>query len=189
MDNNEKTGVENLPNKGRNLRKALVITAISIVGVIMLLISGIFGFYILNNSVMGGYQLDSRLSLATTCRKAIDNSIADYYEAEGKVVPADKEYTIYATLGPDGLVSDPSNFFPGSVNQSYFSEKSNKPYYIIMKYKDGEFSEMWMSYKHLADDELIPYTRDEMQEQFGTFKGDRDVIVYIGYRSKLEYYH
>ena len=58
-----------------------------------------------------------------------------------------------------------------------------------MKYKDGKFSEMWMSRKELTDDVLIPYSRDEMQEMYGPIKGDRDLIVYVGYRSELKYYH
>ena len=121
--------------------------------------------------------------------KATNYSIADYYEKEKKEIPTDKEYTIYAVYGPDGLVSEPCEFFPESVNQNYFSQHSRSTYNIIMKYKDGEFSEMWMSRRELTDDVLIPYSRDEMQEMYGSLKRDRDLIVYVGYRSKLEYYH
>ena len=48
---------------------------------------------------------------------------------------------------------------------------------------------MWMSEKKLSDEELIPYSRYEMQEQYGPIKRFRDVIVYIGYRSEFILFH
>lgn len=133
--------------------------------------------------------MDGRLSTAESCKWAINASIVDYYEAEKKEIPADKEYTVNVVFGRDGLVNEPNEFFPGSINHNYYSEGTGNPCYIIMKYKDGKFSEMWMSEKKLSDEELIPYSRYEMQEQYGPIKRFRDVIVYIGYRSEFILFH
>ena len=189
MDEMNNVQVENTPKKRGKGLKDLKTAAIILLIVGLCFVGGIFLFYLDTGAIFGGYQVDSYISRATACRKAMDSSIADYYEKEKKEIPADKEYTIYAVFGPDGLVSEPCEFFPESVDQNYFSDHSRYTYNIIMKYKEGKFSEMWMSRKELTDDVLIPYDRYEMQDMYGPLKRDRDLIVYVGYRSELKYFH
>lgn len=189
MDEMNNMRVENVPKKGSKALKELKTAAVVLLMVGLCFVGGLFGMYLLFGYYFGGHMVDSYISRATSCRKAMDSSIADYYEAEKKEIPTDKEYTIYAVYGPDGLVSEPCEFFPESVDQNYFSDHSRYTYNIIMKYKEGKFSEMWMSRKELTDDVLIPYDRYEMQDMYGPLKRDRDLIVYVGYRSELKYFH
>ncbi|MBR6069577.1 MAG: hypothetical protein IKP78_03160 [Ruminococcus sp.] len=189
MDEMKNMKDENTPKKGGKALKELKIAAFAFLMVSLCIVGGLFGMYLLFGSYFGGYVVDSYIGQATSCRKATDSSIVDYYEEQKKEIPADKEYTIYATFGPDGLVSEPCEFFPESVNQNYFDGHSRYTYNIIMKYKDGKFSEMWMSRKELTDDVLVPYDRYEMQDMYGPLKRDRDLIVYVGYRSELKYFH
>lgn len=189
MDDINNIKDENASKKGGKVLKELKTAFFSFLLVLLCIAGGLFGMYLLFGFYFGGYVVDSYIAEASSCKNAIECSIADYYEEQKKEIPADKEYTINAVLGPDGLVSEPCDFFPESVNQNYYNIRSRTPYNIILRYKEGKFSEMWMSRKELTEDVLIPYDRYEMQDMFGPIKRNRNLIVYIGYRSDLTYFH
>lgn len=131
----------------------------------------------------GSRMIDDRDAVALECAKAIYAQASDCYEAQGKTVPADKEYLVRATCTKDGLVNEPCELLPQSATNAYYSRQWKTTFNIAVRFRDGVPAEAWsLEKKPLTDDMLRSYSREEQREMFGKLKGARDVIGYSSFK-------
>lgn len=135
------------------------------------------------NMAWGSRMIDDRDTVALECAKAIYAQASDCYEAQGKTVPADKEYLVRATCTKDGLVNEPCELLPQSETNAYYSRQWKTTFNIAVRFRDGVPAEAWsLEKKPLTDDMLRSYSREEQREMFGKLKGARDVIGYSSFK-------
>ncbi|MCR4888989.1 MAG: hypothetical protein K5979_07410 [Ruminococcus sp.] len=182
MEDNFDTEQEKRKKPLKTVSAVLLTAAVLVIGGLLLLVYS-------SNMTWGGYTVDSRNALASTCGKAVNAQVIDYYKAQDREVPADKEYLVRATYSMDGLVNETCELLPESEKNKY-ADTSKATYYIVVKFRDGAPAEAWSREgKPIADDMLRSYDRQEQQEMFGNFKGARDVIGYVNYKDGVQTYH
>ena len=135
----------------------------------------------------GSRMIDDRDAIAMDCAKAIRAQVSDYYEAQGRSIPADKEYLVRATCSKDGLVNEPCELLLQSETNAYYSGSMKTTFNIAVRFRDGALAEAWaLEKKPLTDDMLRSYSREEQREMFGKLKGARDVIGYVKFKREVQ---
>ncbi len=174
--------VENATKNGGKSHR--VLTILGPLALVAFILVGLL-FYIYGlNMAWGSRMIDDRDAMAIDCGNAICAQVSDYYEAQGRKVPNDKEYIVRATCGKDGLVNEPCELLPESGTNKYYSGRKSTTYNIAVRFRDGALAEAWaLEKKPLTDDMLRSYSREEQREMFGKFKGARDVIGYISFEN------
>jgi len=171
MENAENVEKVKKPLSKSPLRILLIVW---FVGVAVFLASLCYGWRL----AFRGHMIDDRNAQLLFCCRGVTTQIMEYYDEQGRDVPADKEYIVKAMLDKNGLVNEPCELLPESEKIRFYTETSKKPMYILIKYKAGGGYEAWMAGKPLTDDMLRPYSKPEQEEMFGMLKGVKDVIGY-----------
>ena len=168
-------------NGGKSHRVLTILGPLALVAFILVgLLSYIYGL----NMAWGSRMIDDRDAVATFCAKALYTQVKDCYEAQGREIPADKEYLVRAVCSKDGLVNEPCELLPQSETNAYYSSQWKTTFSVAVIFRDGVPAEAWsLEKKPLTDDMLRSYSREEQREMFGKFKGARDVIGYISFEN------